>query len=63
MTVPLLSEADAEIVIVPETVALFAGAVMLVVGGVVSEEPADVVADALADCAEVLPAASYAETV
>jgi hypothetical protein len=64
---PTLSEAFAETDMVPETVALFVGLVMLVVGGVVSGGgmifAALVVPLTLCDWALVFPAASYAETV
>ena len=62
-TTPMLSEALAETVIVPETVAPDEGAVRETVGRVVSGADARVVADADVDWAEVFPAASYADTV
>src|SRR2546422_543879 len=58
-TTPMLSDALALIVVVPETVAPFAGAVRLTVGGVVSLSTVTVIAAAVA----VLPAASRATAV
>src|SRR2546426_887177 len=58
-TTPTLSDALALIVVVPETVAPFAGAVRLTVGGVVSLSTVPVTAAAVA----VLPAASRATAV
>src|SRR2546426_1044200 len=58
-TTPTLSDALALIVVVPETVAPFAGAVRLTVGGVVSLSPVTVIVAAVA----VLPAASRATAV
>ena len=58
-TTPTLSDALAVTVVVPVTVAPFAGAVMLTVGGVVSFETVTVTAAAVV----VLPAASRATAV
>ena len=55
---PTLSEAEAEMVMVPETVAPFKGDVMEVVGGVVSELAVTVTLTTEEN--PLLPAASYA---
>ena len=62
-TTPTLSDAFADTATDdPDTVALFTGAKMEIDGAVVSGG-VKVVADLAADCAELFPAASFAETV
>ena len=59
-TTPTLSDAVAVTLIVPETVAPFAGAVSEMAGAVVSGGGASVVALATSDSGESFPAASVA---